>query len=236
MVNDVADPRAARLRAAVALAYAAVALTVIEYWFIPYVVEDRLPGPHAARPSLQAGVTWVAACVAVYLVFPLVLVLALHREGLRSIGFDWRGFVRHVPVYAGLYALAIPLVWLASRRPEFLDMYPFVADALASSSAFVRWETAYLVQFFALEAFFRGYLLFTLERAMGSLAVFVSMVPYAMIHWHKPPLEALAAIAGGLLMGALALRYRSFYGGFVVHGAVALTMDLVAASRLGLVS
>ena len=128
----------------------------------------------------------------------------------------------------------LPAVLVVARREEFRSIYPFVAEARESVGAFVTWELAYLAQFFALEAFFRGYLLFTLERAMGRLAICAMAVPYGMIHFHKPLLEALGAVVAGLVLGHLALRYRSFYGGGLLHGAAALTMDLLATSRDGL--
>jgi ABC-2 type transport system permease protein len=44
----------------------------------------------------------------------------------------------------------------------------------------------------------------------------------------------LGKILGGTVLGFLSLRYRSFYGGFVVHVLIALTMDVLSASRAGL--
>ena len=55
-----------------------------------------------------------------------------------------------------------------------------------------------------------------------------------MIHWHKPPLEAFAAVVAGVVLGALALRFRSWLGGALLHALVALTMDLIAAHRAGI--
>ena len=57
-------------------------------------------------------------------------------------------------------------------------------------------------------------------------------VPYTMIHFHKPFPECLGALGAGLLLGFLALRYRSFLGGVVLHSLVAVTMDLLAVSRV----
>ena len=41
------------------------------------------------------------------------------------------------------------------------------------------------------------------------------IVPYLMIHFAKPWLEASGAILFGLLLGVLALRSRSIWGGIV---------------------
>lgn len=55
-----------------------------------------------------------------------------------------------------------------------------------------------------------------------------------MIHFYKPLPECLGAIAVGITLGALALAYRSFWGGVVVHVLVALTTDTLAVYHAGL--
>lgn len=231
----IGDPLA--FRAALALVYTAALLLAFEFWWIPSRVEARLraaaPGPRP-EPSLEPGLQWVAACVVGYLLIPLLLVLVVHREKPASVGFSLRRFHRHVLVYLGLYLLMLPAVLLAARRPEFRNLYPFMGAARADPGAFLRWEVAYVIQFIALEAFFRGYLLFTLEKRIGGLAVFVMTVPYALIHVHKPPFEAYGSIAAGLILGSLALRFRSWAGGALLHALVAVTMDSLAVRDSGM--
>jgi membrane protease YdiL (CAAX protease family) len=69
---------------------------------------------------------------------------------------------------------------------------------------------------------------------MGRLAIFVAAVPYTMIHFHKPLPECLGAAGAGLVLGYLALRYRSFIGGVFLHAGVALAMDLLSVRASGL--
>jgi membrane protease YdiL (CAAX protease family) len=224
-------------RAVFALLYTAVALTALEYLWLPFRIEARLqdlPYGHGPAPSLAAGVQWAAATTTAFLVIPTAVVLLFHRQGLASAGWRWSGFLRHVWVYLTLYLVMVPAILFAAGREDFLQVYPFVSEATRDPRAFLVWELAYVTQFFALEAFFRGYLLFTLERVMGRLAIFVMVVPYCMIHYHKPMLEALGAVVAGVFLGYLALRYRSWYGGAVLHSLVAVTMDSLAAQRAGL--
>jgi membrane protease YdiL (CAAX protease family) len=89
----------------------------------------------------------------------------------------------------------------------------------------------YIAQFFALEVFFRGFMLSPLRRSFGSGAVFAMCVPYVMIHYGKPYLESAGAFLAGVALGSLAMRTRSIYSGFFVHVSVALMMDLLALSR-----
>jgi membrane protease YdiL (CAAX protease family) len=67
-----------------------------------------------------------------------------------------------------------------------------------------------------------------LRRAMGAGAIFVMAVPYCMIHFGKPYLEANGAIVAGVVLGSLAMRTRSIYAGFMVHITVAFCMDFLA--------
>ncbi|MBT8199929.1 MAG: CPBP family intramembrane metalloprotease, partial [Acidimicrobiia bacterium] len=59
-------------------------------------------------------------------------------------------------------------------------------------------------------------------------AVWVMVVPYMMIHFTKPPLEALGAVVAGAVLGVLSLRKESIWLGAALHIGVALTMDIAA--------
>ena len=225
--------KTADLRCAVALVYFAVCLTVLEYYYLTTRVQVRLTGRRGPI-SLEAGVTWALATSILYAVVPALIVFFLHKQSLRSIGYSLKGFLRHSWIYFGLYLFMVPFLFFAAGQRSFQVTYPFVFEARQDWATFWKWECAYLLQFFALEAFFRGYLLFTLEKRIGWNAIFVLAVPYCMIHYHKPWMEAGGAIIAGIALGALALRLRSFYGGFLLHGMVAVTMDLLGAKESGL--
>ena len=87
------------------------------------------------------------------------------------------------------------------------------------------------VQFFALEMFFRGFWLGALRRSFGSGAIFAMAVPYCMIHYGKPYLEASGAIIAGIALGSLSMKTKSIYQGFLVHITVAGLMDWLALSH-----
>jgi membrane protease YdiL (CAAX protease family) len=59
------------------------------------------------------------------------------------------------------------------------------------------------------------------------------VVPYCMIHFGKPFLEALAAIAAGIVLGTLALKTRSIWCGVLIHVSVAISMDVAALVQRG---
>jgi membrane protease YdiL (CAAX protease family) len=117
----------------------------------------------------------------------------------------------------------LPVVWIASRTEAFTSVYPFYRGPRQLS-----WELLYGLTFVSLEFFFRGFGVFALEPVMGRLAIFVMMIPYTMVHFQKPLPEVVGAVAAGIVLGHMALRTRSIWGGTAVHLAVAWTMDALA--------
>jgi membrane protease YdiL (CAAX protease family) len=67
-----------------------------------------------------------------------------------------------------------------------------------------------------------------LRRSLGSNAIFIMVLPYCMIHYGKPLPETLGAIIAGVVLGTLAMRTRSIWGGVMIHVGVATMMDALA--------
>jgi membrane protease YdiL (CAAX protease family) len=163
-----------------------------------------------------------------YLLLPMAVIALMPGERLRDYHISPRGFFSHPWIYAIMFALILPAVWVASARPP--SATPIRSICLANRSLFDlwAWESMYAVQFLSLEFFFRGFLLQGLRRAIGANAIFVMVVPYCMIHYGKPMAETMGAVGAGLILGTLAMRTRSIWGGVVIHVGVAWTMDLLA--------
>jgi membrane protease YdiL (CAAX protease family) len=70
-----------------------------------------------------------------------------------------------------------------------------------------------------------------LRRHIGISALPVSVMPYMMIHFTKLLPEAAASIVAGFVLGYLAWKTKSIWGGVCVHCAVAATMDLLALAH-----
>ncbi|MBN1945257.1 MAG: CPBP family intramembrane metalloprotease [Bradymonadales bacterium] len=178
--------------------------------------------------DLVPYVYWSAASLVLRIVVPLLLIVFVLRQSPTGYGYRIGGTRRHIPIYLALFVAILPLLYLASLRHSFQEKYPFYADAALGGWHFWGFELCYFLQFLSLEAFFRGFLLFGLERRFGYYAVLIMTIPYCMIHFGKPFSESLAAIGAGLILGTLALRSRSFLLGVFLHYGVALTMDLLA--------
>jgi membrane protease YdiL (CAAX protease family) len=139
-----------------------------------------------------------------------------------------KGFLSHLWLYGLILLVVILAMGIVAQQPDFLAYYPFYKTASRSWLDLLAWEAIYFLQFLALEFYFRGWLLAALRKTTGSTAIFIMAVPYCMIHYGKPYLEAHGAIVAGVVLGSLAMRTKSIYAGFLVHISVAGLMDLSA--------
>ncbi|HEX6813550.1 MAG TPA: CPBP family intramembrane glutamic endopeptidase [Planctomycetota bacterium] len=213
--------------------HAAIALTLLEYFARPEFFARHFPGASSHHFGLYPHLWWALWTIVLFLVVPAVLVRAVYRHRLRDYGLTLAIERRHWWLYLALFAAVLPIVLYAGSRSDFQAVYPFYRGALnATTGAIVAWEVAYLLQFLALEFFFRGFLVLGMGRVIGRASIWVAMVPYCMLHYHKPPAEAFAAIVAGVVLGEVAFRTRSIAGGAILHIGVAATMELLAILRV----
>jgi membrane protease YdiL (CAAX protease family) len=226
------------LRPFVALAMCAVILTLQEYYggrgffeqsLRPILAKLDATHPKAIRlakfDELYGFGWWAFARVGGYLApFP-IWKLVFKEDSLLDMGLRTRGFFKHAWIYGLFLGIVLPLLLIVSRQPDFGAYYPFYGKCSRSWYDFLSWEAMYYAQFFGLEMFFRGFWLGALRRSFGSGAIFAMAVPYCMIHFGKPFLEANGAIIAGIALGSLSMRTKSIYQGFLVHITVAALMD-----------
>lgn len=207
------------------------AVAVVSLWMARF--GQNLASPEWTRLTELSW--WAGTQIAAYLVLPLVAA-ALIGLRPRDLGWTWQGIGSHWTVYGVIFAVAVPFVIVASFTTAFQNQYPLLEVLPGQSDVFrdlVRWWPIYALQFVAIESFFRGFLVLGLAPRLGSMSVLVAVVPYMMIHFVKPPAEALAAVVGGLVLGTLALRTKSIVGGIAVHVGVAALMDVLALGHKG---
>ena len=217
----------------IASVYAAIALTCLEYFARPGFFAHYFPVAARTHAGLYPHLWWALWTIFLFLVVPAILVRVVFRERLRDYGLNLAIKRQHWWLYLGMFAVVFPIVLYAATRTDFQAVYPFYRGAFqATAGAILAWEIAYLAQFFALEFFFRGFLVLGLGRVIGRASIWLAMIPYCMIHYHKPPLEAFAAIVAGVVLGEVAYRTRSIAGGVIVHVGVAATMELMALKIL----
>jgi hypothetical protein len=220
-------------RPLVVMCTVALSLTLIEYFGDRDVYDAAVrrwwPGFASHRYFELGGfVYWSLARQVGYILIPLLVVLFMPGERMRDYGLTVRGVFRHIWIYGLLLAVVLPAVAMVSFTAAFQNTYPFYKLAARSWTDFLVWELFYALQFFALEVFFRGFMLHALKRPMGAYAIFAMAVPYCMIHYHKPLPEVLGAVAAGIVLGTLSLHTGSIWCGWLIHVSVALSMDWLA--------
>ena len=148
-----------------------------------------------------------------YFVIPSIVIKYVMKANIADFGLRWGSIRPYIKWYGLLVSPIIVFTVLASFRAEFVEYYPFYRLAHRSWFDLLAWEVIYLSQFVCLEFFFRGFLLHACKASFGSASIFVMVLPYLMIHFPKPWLEATGAIFFGVFLGVLALRSRSIWGG-----------------------
>jgi len=199
-----------------------------------------LPGliPHldfSDNVQLSDLANWVLVLCTFYFVIPVLWIKFFLKEPISDYGLKWKGVFKEYRIYFLMLCIMIPLVAFFSTTASFQVKYPFYELSPGEKLApyFWIWEGLYFLQFFALEFFFRGFMVHGLKHRFGIYSVLVMTIPYCMIHFGKPLPETVAAIAAGVVLGALSLKTRSVLLGVCIHYSVGLIMDLAALYHKG---
>ena len=180
-----------------------------------------------------AYVWWASWQLISYVLIPVIVIKVFLKEHVIDYGWRIADTRQHWLGYLLLLTPILCFVVMVSFRDDFSSHYPFYSKAGRSWTDFILWECLYIMQFIALEFFFRGFMLRSLQPAMGANAIWVMCIPYLMIHFPKLWLESTGAFLFGLFLGILAIRSRSIWGGVAVHVGIALLMDITALIQRG---
>lgn len=173
---------------------------------------------------------------------PMATIILVFRANPESFGFVMSIRRQVWLITAALFAGVLLLIMIVARMTAFQDYYPIFRlfdgfePAFAgypSTNPFTQapWlmlyaQASYGMYLFCWEFFFRGFLLFGLQRSLGSfVAVVLQAVAFGLLHWGKP--EMLPSFAGGIIMGMLALYAKSFLPVFVLHWAASISLDVM---------
>lgn len=132
--------------------------------------------------------------------------------------------------YTYLLLCMVPLVIWAASRPSFMEAYPrFARLPLLQTGENVFeilvFELSYGIDFFTIEHFFRGFLILAFLRWAGQSVVLPMAMFYCAIHFGKPVAECISSFFGGVILGVVAMRTASIWGGLVVHLGIAWLME-----------
>ncbi len=185
------------------------------------------------RAELFRLAYWSISTVIFYFLLPAAFVKFVLREKLTDYGLRVKGTLSHAWVYVLMYLAVMPFVVGVAMTESFQKTYPFYGNAHESLFDFFSWEILYVLQFFSLEFFFRGFLIHGTRARFGFYSILLSVIPYCMIHFGKPLPETLGAVIAGLALGAISLFTRSIWLGVAIHVSVAVSMDILSLGFQG---
>lgn len=180
---------------------------------------------------------WVWTSVVCNFALPLGIVWMFFGQGLIrqdwlknqkhnawDYGWNFKNWKRHAIIALGCWIVFLPFLIYFSAKPEMKAAY---ADYLPLTSSFRDWAFligTLIIYMFCWEWFFRGFLLFGSAQGFGViLAIILQAIGFGVAHSGKPTPEMWSAFAGGLVLGTLAWREKSFFPAFLIHALIHIT-------------
>ena len=165
-----------------AMLYAAFALTCIYYLKDVKAVSDILLNTpfawfgdaisHTERNNLPQLSYWFGLLAIFYFFIPALSLKFFFGKNLTDFGLKIQIEEGFWQVLLLCFVIMLPLIFLASLTSSFANKYPFFkifTDESYLGYPLLVWEIVYLLQFFCLEFFFRGFLIQSLKPSLGSL-------------------------------------------------------------------
>jgi membrane protease YdiL (CAAX protease family) len=223
----------AEIQLAITIGFICLMLTMREYWGSGEQLSKMFFNtffPTEEPEHFHRMLAWSSGCVFFFLIIPALFSTFVNKQSLIKTGFSITFPAEHVKIYLLMLMVVLPMVVIASFNAHFQETYPFYyfpKDEFPIQR-FITWEVFYLLQFVAIEYFFRGFILFNCKPIFQEFSVYISVIPYCMIHFGKPMPETIGAILAGIFLGKMALRSGSILPGIALHYTVAISMDLLS--------
>lgn len=157
-------------------------------------------------------------------IIPMILFKNRPQDyGLR-IG-DFRVWVKDILI---ILCIMIPVLLISFAFTNFKTVYPLSHTARRGLNNLLVYEFVHLCYMFGWEFFFRGFMLFGLSKKVDHrLAILIQTIPFALMHYRKPPLEAYGSIIAGIFLGIIAIRGKSFLPCAILHFSIAFLGDML---------
>jgi membrane protease YdiL (CAAX protease family) len=149
--------------------------------------------------------------IVLFALVPLLVILVAFRDDPRHYGLrlgDWRWGCGLTAVGC---AVMTPIVLAIAQHPQFRTYYS------------VSWAplgyilVTNVIDLVSTEFLNRGFLQFTLVRALGPVGVLIATLPFVFAHLGKPEIELFSTLAGGLVFGWLNWRTGSIVWSALGH-------------------
>ena len=182
--------------------------------------------------GLHGWVWWFGMQGLLGFLLPVAILRFGFRNSMAEMGLgagDWK-----LALQVALFYLPLVIIgtWFLSDSADFQDHYPHYAPAARDWGFFLIYESFFLLYWIGWEYLWRGFVLFGTARTLGLMAIFVQTVPFAILHYDKPFPEAVLSIVGGVALGALVWRTRSFWIAVPIHAAQMMILDFWCSLRI----
>ena len=154
---------------------------------------------------------------------PLLTIAIVFRDDPRRYGLQLGSWRLGLALAVGAGLAMTPIVLVVARIPEFQTFYAQSAGSWPDMIA------TNLLDLVSAEFLFRGFLMFSLLRVAGPVAVIVATFPFVMTHLGKPEIETLSTLGGGLVFGWIVWRTGSIVWSALLHVWI-LTLVVAAAA------
>jgi membrane protease YdiL (CAAX protease family) len=156
---------------------------------------------------------------------PVLVVTFAFRDRLTAYGWglgDWRWGIGLAAIGC---AIMTPIIVGLGTSPEFSAYYSVskapVGDLVVTNA----------LDLIPSEFLIRGFLMFTLLRAIGPLGLVVAQLPFVFSHLGKPEIEVFSTLVGGMVFGWLDWRTRSIWWSALGHVYI-LTLVVAVAGAM----
>jgi membrane protease YdiL (CAAX protease family) len=162
----------------------------------------------------------------IYIISPVLLLLLFKRKP-KDYGINLGNPKQWMKEVFLFYAIFLIILIIAFKFTNLKEIYPLYRKAAHGMSYFFFYQLIQLWYMLGWEFFFRGFMLFGLERTFGRMSVVIQAIPFALWHFKKPKLEAYGAIFAGIFLGIIGLRARSFLPCVLLHYLIIVTADVL---------
>ncbi len=181
---------------------------------------------------LQAWGWWFSIQGVTGFLIPVLVLLVGFRKRPKEIGLGLGDWKLALTLFAAYMPVVIIGTWILSDGRVFQVEYPHYREAVNSWSVFVIYQSLFLLYWIGWEYLWRGFILFGTAHSFGVHAIFVQALPFALLHVHKPTSELVLSLLGGIVLGTLVWRCRSFWIAVPIHSMQMLALDYWCSLRI----
>lgn len=189
---------------------------------------------HSHIRSGQEWSHWIWLSVVCNLILPLGVVWLFFGQGVIRLdwlkdqkhnawnyGVNFKDWRRHLRISALLFIALLPFLFYFSRQSDIRSYYGSYFPASDGLMPFMLLLLSLAVYMFCWEWFFRGFLLFGAAQGFTPwVAIPLQAVIFGFAHAGKPPVEMFSSFAGGLVLGVICWREKSFAPAFYTHALI----------------